>query len=66
MWDCMLRWSDVCEARLSSLARRSRKQSVVMDMSVGGRLIFGGVMGWFAFGMVQAWVGHFVSSITLP
>jgi len=41
---------DVCEIRSSSAARRSRERSVVMDMSVVGRSLFGGVMGWFAFG----------------
>ena len=45
-----MRWSNVCEARLSAAARRSRERSVVMDMSVVERSLFGGVMGWFAFG----------------
>lgn len=49
-WDSMLTWVDVCEARSSSSARRSREGSEVMDMSVSGRSLFGGVMGWFAFG----------------
>ena len=51
-WDSMLRWVDVCEARSSLLARRSGERSVVMDMSVGGRSLFGGVMGWL-FGRRQ-------------